>query len=126
MAQEKNYENRIKRWLEKNGVYALGTPDDKMSARPIGYYIKRWGGGQYVKKGYPDMQIVIFGICFEVEVKAQNGIVSELQKQKLRQIHNSQGNSFVSRPSEFGGLKKLIADRLREGGYGKTAERFLL
>ena len=61
MAEEKNFENRLKSWLESEGVYALGTPRDKMPVPPCGYYEKRWGGGRYVKSGLPDMRIVVNG-----------------------------------------------------------------
>ena len=50
MAAEKNFENRVKKWLESIGVYPLGTADDKMDVPPCGYWEKRWGGG-YSKKG---------------------------------------------------------------------------
>ena len=51
MAGEKNFENRLKKWLESEGVYPLGEPVDRMKAPPCGYYEKRWGGGRYVKAG---------------------------------------------------------------------------
>ena len=113
MASEKLYENQIKRWLEKNGVYPLGTAADKMPVAPIGYYIKRWGGGNYVKSGYPDMQIVIMGVCFEVEIKAENGRLSDLQMQKIEQINTSNGYATSTRPSGFDDLKKWIKEVIR-------------
>ena len=66
MAGEKNFENRLKKWLESEGVYPLGEPVDRMKAPPCGYYEKRWGGGRYVKAGLPDMRITIRGIALEV------------------------------------------------------------
>lgn len=30
MAGEKNFENRLKDWLESEGIYPLGHPTDKM------------------------------------------------------------------------------------------------
>lgn len=70
MASEKNFENRLKNWLESEGVYPLGEPVDRMKTPPCGYYEKRWGGGRYVKSGLPDMRIVVNGIALEVELKA--------------------------------------------------------
>ena len=32
MAGEKNFENRLKKWLESEGIYPLGEPVDRMSA----------------------------------------------------------------------------------------------
>lgn len=125
MASEKLFENQLKRWLESNGIYALGTAPDKMPVPPIGYYVKRWGGGQYVKSGLPDMQIVICGICFEVELKAENGKLSELQAQKLEQIDEAWGKSFVAKPSDFKALKYYIWEVLNDNGYDITADNLI-
>ena len=57
MAGEKNFENRLKDWLESEGIYPLGHPEDKMTVPPCGFYEKRWGGSRYVKSGLPDMRI---------------------------------------------------------------------
>lgn len=38
MAQEKLFENRVKRWLESQGIYPFGFPKQKMKATPCGYY----------------------------------------------------------------------------------------
>ena len=46
MAGEKNFENRLKKWLEAEGIYPLGEPVDRMSAPPCGFYEKRWGGSR--------------------------------------------------------------------------------
>lgn len=72
MAAEKNFENRVKRWLEGIGVYPLGTARDKMPLPPIGYYEKRWGGG-LSKSGLPDLHLVIKGVSLDVELKARMG-----------------------------------------------------
>ena len=37
MAGEKNFENRLKKWLESEGIYPLGEPVDRMSAPPCGF-----------------------------------------------------------------------------------------
>ena len=73
MAGEKNFENRLKKWLEDEGIYPLGEPVNRMSAPPCGYWEKRWGGGRYVKSGLPDMRIVVKGLALEVELKATIG-----------------------------------------------------
>jgi hypothetical protein len=115
MAEEKRFENKVKRWLESQGIYPLGTAPDKMPLPPVGYYVKRWGGGQYQKAGLPDMQIVVKGTCLEVELKAENGVISELQKQKLAQIKQSGGHAYVVRPSSFEHLTIPISILLEEG-----------
>ena len=108
MAGEKNFENRLKNWLESEGVYPLGEPVDRMKTPPCGYYEKRWGGGRYVKSGLPDMRIVVNGIALEVELKAPNGTPSELQKRNIRQINGSSGFGLVLYPEGFEAFKKIV------------------
>lgn len=108
MAAEKSFEERLKDWLESEGIYALGTPKQKMVAEPCGYWEKRWGGGKYIKAGMPDMHIVVNCISLEVELKAPNGRPSELQIQKLNQIDEAGCIAMVLFPKDFEKFKKLI------------------
>ena len=70
MAAEKLFENKIKRFLNSEGIYPLGTSKNKMMVKPCGYYEKRWGGGQFTKAGLPDLHIVVYGKSIDIEVKA--------------------------------------------------------
>lgn len=108
MGGEKNFENRLKKWLESEGIYPLGHPKDQMPVAPCGYWEKRWGGGRYVKSGLPDMRIVVNGIALEVELKATNGTPSELQKRNIRQINNSGGIAMVLYPEGFETFKRIV------------------
>lgn len=108
MAAEKTFEEKLKKWLESEGIYALGTAQQDMIADPCGYWEKRWGGGKYVKAGMPDMHIVVNGISIEVELKAPNGRVSELQKQKLNQIRDAGCISVVLYPKDFPKFQMLV------------------
>lgn len=108
MAAEKIFEEHLKRWLESEGIYPLGTPKQSMAIPPCGYYEKRWGGGKYTKAGLPDMHIVVHGISIEIELKAPNGRPSELQKQKLSQIADAGCIGFVARPTDFENIKTLV------------------
>ena len=107
MGNEKNFENRVKKWLEGLGVYPLGTAKDKMTVPPLGYYEKRWGGG-YSKSGLPDMHVVINGISIDVELKASNGRPSELQKHNIRQINNSGSVAVLLYPEGFEEFKNIM------------------
>ena len=62
MAQEKNFENKVKDFLKKEGCW----------------YVKYWGGGQYTKKGVPDILACCNGRFIGIEVKAidENNITS--------------------------------------------------
>lgn len=108
MAGEKNFENCLKKWLESEGIYPLGHSKDKMAVPPCGYYEKRWGGGMYVKSGLPDMRITVCGIALEVELKASDGTLSELQKHNIKQINNSGGFGFALYPEGFPEFKKIV------------------
>ncbi len=105
---EKRFEEKLKTWLESEGIYALGTERQKMTVPPCGYWEKRWGGGKYVKAGMPDMHIVVNSISIEAELKAEDGKPSELQIQKLNQIDDSHCVGMVLYPKDFDNFKKLI------------------
>lgn len=112
MAAEKNFENRIKRYLESVGIYALGLDYKNKPVPAVGYYEKRWGGGMFTKAGLPDMHICIHGHSIEVEIKSQVGRTSKLQNVVLSQINDSGGAAYVVRPSDFEGFKYMIESYL--------------
>ena len=107
MAAEKIFEEHLKRWLESEGIYRLGTPKQNMTVPPCGYWEKRWGSA-YSGAGLPDMHIVVHGISMEIELKAPNGRASELQKQKLSQIADAGCIGFIAKPSDFENIKALV------------------
>lgn len=109
--KEKCFENKIKRYLESLGIYRLGTPSNKMLLKPIGYYEKRHGS-MFVSSGLPDMHIVVNGHSIEVEVKAENGRASELQKLMLDQINTCGGKGLLVYPKDFATLKQTIEEYL--------------
>lgn len=108
MAAEKSFEDKLKKWLESEGIYPLGTAKQDMTTPPCGYWEKRWGGGKYIKSGMPDMHIVVNGISIEAELKAPNGRPSELQKQKLNQIDDAGCIAVVLFPKDFENFKMLV------------------
>lgn len=105
---EKQLETHFKNWLTSHGIYKLGTPQNDMDKKSIGYWVKRWGGGQFMQAGLPDMQIVINGDCIEVELKAENGRLSQLQEQKLNQINLSGGMGIVLSPRNYEDFKGWV------------------
>ena len=108
MGAEKTFEEKLKDWLESEGIYPLGTPKQDMLVAPCGYWEKRWGGGKYTKAGLPDMHIVVNGISIDAELKAPNGRPSALQIQKINQIDDSGCLGLVLFPKDFENFKKLI------------------
>lgn len=92
MAQEKNFENRIKDFLKKEDCW----------------FVKYWGGGQYTKKGVPDLLVCCQGRFIGVEVKAERGRASPLQEYNLNQIDKSGGYGILLFPDQFELFKHFI------------------
>ena len=97
MPAEKSFENKVKRYLESNGIYPFGTPTQDITVPVVGYYEKRWGGGQFSKSGLPDLHVVVKGRSIESELKAPNGKPSVLQLKNIELINlsNSIGHILV-------------------------------
>lgn len=91
MAEEKNFENKIKAYLKSIGAYFIKTHGDRFS-----------------KVGTPDIIACINGHFVAVEVKATNGRPSELQKYHINQIKESGGFAVILYPDEFDDFKKTI------------------
>lgn len=92
MAQEKIFENKIKKFLKENGCYL----------------IKYWGGGQFTKSGVPDIIACVNGYFVAIEVKAPTGKPSALQLYNLDQIKKSGGISILLYPKQWDEFKTLI------------------
>lgn len=91
MASEKNFENRVKKWLKEHGAW----------------YLKTWGGG-YQRNGIPDLLICWKGKFIGVELKAENGTASELQKYELKTINDAGGIGIILKPSGFDDFKNFL------------------
>ena len=111
MAQEKSFENRVKSYLESLGIYAFGTAKQDITVPVIGYYEKRWGGGQFSKSGLPDLHVVVRGTSIESELKAPNGKPSVLQLKNLELINESDsiGHILVEHSATVDRIKRHIA-----------------
>lgn len=107
MAEEKLFEKRLERYLEKQGIYPFGRAADRMPVPPIGYYEKRWGGG-FSKSGLPDLHLVANAISLDVELKAPTGRPSPLQKFMVSQINNAGSIGVILYPDGFEDFKKLL------------------
>lgn len=95
---EKNFENRIKTFLEGEGAW----------------FIKYWAGSQFTKSGVPDILACVNGYFVAIEVKAPNGKPSELQLHTIEKIRDAGGFAFVLYPSGFDEFKQFIHDLNRE------------
>lgn len=81
MTAEKKVENQIKRYLDSLGAYHV-----------------KIHGSAYMPAGTADLLACVKGRFVAIEVKKpKGGVVSELQKLKIKQVINAGGISFVAR-----------------------------
>lgn len=94
MAAEKVFENEIKKFLNK---------------LPNTWYFKYWAG-PYSKSGIPDIIACVNGHFVAMEVKAENGQASELQKRNIKLIEKSNGVAWIVYPKDFEKLKERLLE----------------
>ena len=84
METEKEFENRVKKWLKEKGCW----------------YLKTWSNG-IQRKGIPDLLICCNGFFVGVELKSMDGKPTDLQLKEIEQIRNSNGVAMVLYPDQF-------------------------
>lgn len=103
MASEKNFENKIKKYLEGKGCW----------------FLKYWGGAAYTKSGIPDLLVCCNGYFVGIEVKAPNGKPSELQLYNIRKISESGGIGIVLYPNQYEEFESLF-ENLISGNHSNA------
>lgn len=101
MAAEKNFETKIKEWMEERGSW----------------FIKYWGGAAYTKKGIPDLLCCLDGYFFGIEVKADNGKPTLLQLRNLERIRNAGGYGVLLYPKGFKQFKELVEHKSKTNAW---------
>lgn len=96
MAQEKNFENKIKTYLKNNGCW----------------YVKYFAN-RMTKSGVPDILACVNGYFLAIEVKADKGKPSELQLWNREKIREAGGISLIAYPNQWEDLKLLIDDLIK-------------
>ena len=91
MAQEKTFENKIKKYLKDKGCYCI-----------------KFFANSFTKSGVPDLITCVNGYSLWIEVKAQNGTPSDLQLYNIEQIRKAGGFAYVVYPSGWEKLKDII------------------
>lgn len=94
MAAEKNFENKVKKFLEEKGFW----------------FLKYWGGAAYTKSGIPDLLVCMHGRFLGLEIKAPNGEPSELQLYNLEKIRKAKGYGILLYPKDFDSFKEFVSD----------------
>ena len=92
MGQEKNFENKVKKFLKDSGCY----------------FIKYWAGAEFTKSGVPDILCCCNGRFLGIELKAPTGKPSELQIYNLKKINDSGGFAILLYPKNFEKFKDFI------------------
>lgn len=100
MAAEKNFENKVKKFLEEKNCW----------------FLKYWGGAAYTKSGIPDLLVCCNGHFLGVEIKAPKGKPSPLQIHNLKQIHEAGGLAILLYPDNFTLFQNMV-DCLIAGDY---------
>lgn len=93
IAAEKNFENKIKKFLKDNGCW----------------YVKFFAN-RMTKSGIPDILACVNGHFVAIEVKAQNGKPSDLQLYNVKKIREAGGVAIILYPDSFDEFKKLIGE----------------
>ena len=91
MAAEKNFENKIKKFIENQGGWQVKFFANRMT-----------------RNGIPDILACINGYFVGIEVKSQTGKPSPLQLHHCSEIRKAGGFAFVVYPSGFEQFKDFI------------------
>lgn len=91
MGPEKQFENKVKKWLKSKNIY----------------YFKYFGNS-YSTAGILDLTLCVNGFFVAVELKSETGKVSELQKINIQKIQDNGGIAIVLKPSGFEEFKERI------------------
>lgn len=91
MAEEKNFENKIKKILKERGAWFLKTFSNGIQ-----------------RAGVPDLLVCYKGQFIGIEVKAEKGVISPLQIRELNQIKEAGGYGLVVRPSTLDNIIELL------------------
>ena len=93
--KEKQFENKVKRYLKSKGIY----------------YFKYFGNA-YSTPGILDLTLCVKGRFIAVELKTETGKTSVLQDYNINEIRRCGGIAIVLKPSGFEKFKKMIEELL--------------
>lgn len=97
MAQEKQFENKVKKYLRDKNIY----------------YFKYFGNA-YSTAGILDLTLCVNGKFVAVELKSEKGKTSPLQNYNILKIQESGGIAIVLQPSGFEKFKDMIEELLHD------------
>ena len=91
--KEKQFENKVKQYLDDVGCW----------------YLKTWSNG-IQREGIPDLIVCCNGYFMGIELKAETGKPSALQLWNIEKIRAAGGIALVLYPDQFEDFKKLIIE----------------
>lgn len=91
MGAEKQFENKVKQFLKSKNCWVLKT----------------WSNGVQ-REGVPDLLVCCNGHFIGIELKAEHGHPTDLQKWNIRQIRYAGGLAFTLYPDQYDDFKKFI------------------
>lgn len=97
MGEEKNFENKVKKYLNDKGCYWV-----------------KYFGCAYTRSGVPDLLCCIKGKFVALECKSSKGKLSELQKHEIEKIKRSGGFADCVSPKNWEDIKIKIEKMLEE------------
>ena len=107
MAEEKSFENKVKKFLKEQNCWVLKT----------------WSNGVQ-RSGVPDLLVCCNGYFVGVELKATHGKPSELQIWNIEKIIYAGGFAFLLYPNNFEDFKRFIVN-LKNGMNIAEAYEFM-
>lgn len=89
--KEKDFEDQVKMYLADQGCW----------------FLKTWSNGVQ-REGIPDLLVCCNGYFVAVELKAEKGKPTSLQKWNIKNIRKANGVAIVLYPDQFEAFKSLI------------------
>lgn len=106
MAAEKNFENKVKKYLEEQECWFV-----------------KFHANSYTKKGVPDILCCFKGKFIGIEIKASNGRPSVLQLRNLKGIEDAGGWGILLYPEYFENFKNFIG-QLKCGQFSNAWDEY--
>lgn len=98
MAEEKQFENKIKKILKERGAWFLKTFSNGVQ-----------------RAGVPDLLVCYKGYFIGIEVKAEKGVISPLQVREIVHIRKAGGYALEVRPSTLNNMIEILDEIDKEG-----------
>ena len=96
MAEEKNFEKRIRNYISSIGGWSV-----------------KYFANSYTPRGIPDLLCCVNGMFIAIEVKAENGKPSKIQEMTIDKIQSAGGYAFTLKPSEFEWFKNWLNEVMK-------------